>query len=333
VQRWLGPEGAAAYEPWPTGDGEPAEVTDPGVRLRAVRLARHSDREALACLSMSYPVSAALIYATRGEISDAARLTAGAAAGTDLAHARDIVLWFAARAGDHVGVEILLGQGADPEWKGGVAAKAAAFHGHDKVVALLAAPVVGAAGPEENARALGFADAAEASAHAAFLAARQRDHEWLIAYQATEGAQRRREDAARAHGIDPAAIVAVEPEDEIVLSIAFESWRPGDADAGEASETGFMVENEAFDIEQVKRLGWTHGFGEVAGNVSAGDVVFRSTTPDENRAHFEEGVDTFYTLTVHRFNGREPVQEDLEQVAAALQVTWPAAPAMRGLQR
>ena len=51
-------------------------------------------------------------------------------------------------------------------------------------------------------------------------------------------------------------------------------------------------------------------------------IWFNSTSPREDREHFEQGIDKFYSLHVHEVNGHEPEAEDYQKVANLIGVKF-----------
>lgn len=118
-------------------------------------------------------------------------------------------------------------------------------------------------------------------------------------------------------------------DDAFIVSIHFEKWTEEDCEAGEPGERGTLLDHESVDVDDLKRYGRDYGLSEACG-VGTPGLYFASTSPDENREHFEEGIDTYYSLHVHSVNGHEPDAADYQRIAGLVGVTLhdPAAPGM-----
>lgn len=113
-------------------------------------------------------------------------------------------------------------------------------------------------------------------------------------------------------------------EDSFLISIYYESWTHDDKDAGEPGEQGVEIARETLDADELRRYGRNYGISKpsVADPRSAPHIWFDSTAPDENREHFEQGIDKFYKLHVHEVNGHEPEAEDYQRVANLIGVKF-----------
>lgn len=121
------------------------------------------------------------------------------------------------------------------------------------------------------------------------------------------------------------AVTEAQPkEDSFLISIYYERWTHDDKDAGEPGERGVEVERETVDADDLERYGRDYGMSEP----SASDprmtphIWFNSTSPREDREHFEQGIDKFYSLHVHEVNGHEPEAEDYQKVANLIGVKF-----------
>lgn len=113
-------------------------------------------------------------------------------------------------------------------------------------------------------------------------------------------------------------------EDSFVISVYSERWTNEDIEAGEPGERDVEVERETVDADGMARYGRDYALS----NASAPDpgaaphIWFSSASPNEDREHFEQGIDTFYQLHVHEVNGREPEPEDYQKVADLIGVDF-----------
>lgn len=120
------------------------------------------------------------------------------------------------------------------------------------------------------------------------------------------------------------AVTAQPKEDSFLISIYYERWTHDDKDAGEPGERGAEVERETVGADDLGRYGRDYGMSEP----SASDprmtphIWFNSTSPREDREHFEQGIDKFYSLYVHEVNGHEPEAEDYQKVANLIGVKF-----------
>jgi hypothetical protein len=108
-----------------------------------------------------------------------------------------------------------------------------------------------------------------------------------------------------------------------VISVTFEKWSPEDRDEyGEPGDTGFEFENNKCDFNTL--ISYARDFGISTASASAPDanVYFKSTVADENQAHFEQGVDTFYCLHIDMIDEKAPTSEDIQRIADALNIRF-----------
>lgn len=100
------------------------------------------------------------------------------------------------------------------------------------------------------------------------------------------------------------------------VSVTFERFEDGND--GDPAETGFELEKEDFDCEQLQRLSWKYGFNAASDShlplFGSHKPWFLSTSPREDRAHFERGEDCFFALHLDQVDGREPTAADLQRV-------------------
>lgn len=120
------------------------------------------------------------------------------------------------------------------------------------------------------------------------------------------------------------AVTEAQPEDSFLISIYYERWTHDDKDAGEPGERGAEVERERVDADDLERYGRDYGMSEPSASDPrmAPHIWFNSTYPREDREHFEQGIDKFYSLHVHEVNGHEPEAEDYQRVANLIGVKF-----------
>lgn len=101
------------------------------------------------------------------------------------------------------------------------------------------------------------------------------------------------------------------------VSVTFEVWNNAAYDAGQPLESGFEVESEEFDCEQLARLQQKYGFDKVTDRHlwDGAKPVFKTTMPAEDRAHFERGQDKLFSLTLLAVDGQPPRPADQQRVA------------------
>lgn len=115
-----------------------------------------------------------------------------------------------------------------------------------------------------------------------------------------------------------------EKEDSFTVSVFYEKWTPEDTEAGEPGERGVEVEREVVDADKLKEYGRDYGMSEPSATdpTMTPNIWFSSTSPTEDREHFEKGINKFYSLHVHDVNGHEPDAEDYQRVANLIGVKF-----------
>ena len=113
------------------------------------------------------------------------------------------------------------------------------------------------------------------------------------------------------------------PEHTFHLLVTFDSWTAEDREHGEPSDRGFTQDAGDYDADELASLSRKLGLSEASIQVSdAGlTVAFMSTTPEENDAHFREGIDTYYTLHLKAVDGLPPTEETARLAAEVMGVT------------
>ncbi len=112
------------------------------------------------------------------------------------------------------------------------------------------------------------------------------------------------------------AVEVPEPDDVFLVSLYFEKWDEAALEAGETDDRGEVFVRETVDADDLKRYGREYELSQPsATDPNTPRLYFCSEVPDENREHFEAGIDTYYSLHVHAVNGREPGPEDYQKVA------------------
>lgn len=102
------------------------------------------------------------------------------------------------------------------------------------------------------------------------------------------------------------------------VSVHVEVFDAAAYEAGEPRERDTEVDQEDFDCEELMRLQDRYGFSEPSSShlpVNGSYLPwFKTTTPREDREHFEQGVDRFYSFHLHAVDGNEPALADLQRV-------------------
>ena len=106
-----------------------------------------------------------------------------------------------------------------------------------------------------------------------------------------------------------------ESEDALLVSVTFEHFTHDDLEAGEPSERGYDVERETVDWNTLERYAQDYGVHEASSSQPSEFVWFSSTSPREDREHFEQGIHKYYSLHVHEINGEKPTAEDMQRIA------------------
>lgn len=115
---------------------------------------------------------------------------------------------------------------------------------------------------------------------------------------------------------------------EIKASVYFERWSEASQAAGSLDEDdkGLSVNDEVFTVDELKACARKFNISTASaqGPDQAEHIWFSSTTPDENRDYFENGISTYYALHVHTIDGREPNADDYQMIADAIGVKFSA---------
>lgn len=104
-------------------------------------------------------------------------------------------------------------------------------------------------------------------------------------------------------------------EAQYVASITFELFSEESLEQGEAEERGYEVEKETFDRDELERLIREYGFAEPSSSTLSHPMWFSTTTPRQDRAHFEQGESRYFSLHLHEVNGEPPTLDDYADVA------------------
>lgn len=93
--------------------------------------------------------------------------------------------------------------------------------------------------------------------------------------------------------------------------------------ANETAHTQVEIDRETVDAETLQRYGKDYGISEASSShLSANQqsLWFYSVTPREDRAYFEHGVETYYSLHLHAVDDRNPEAKDYRAVADMINV-------------
>jgi hypothetical protein len=110
----------------------------------------------------------------------------------------------------------------------------------------------------------------------------------------------------------------------IVISAYSETWTPEDVEAGDASVRDVEHENEIVSPEQLEMLARDMGIDSPSASDPHGapNIWFTSSSPRQDRAHFEKGVNTHFSLHIHAIDGEPPTEIGIQRIADCLGVDF-----------
>lgn len=114
-----------------------------------------------------------------------------------------------------------------------------------------------------------------------------------------------------------AAQVGAEKTDVYNVSVTYEILTAESIENGDAESRGFDIEREEMDWDDLKRLIQDKGFSEPSSSHLDERMWFSTSSPEESRAHFEEGEDKYYSLHLNSVNGAPPTLDDMADIARA----------------
>ena len=99
----------------------------------------------------------------------------------------------------------------------------------------------------------------------------------------------------------------------------------------ETGQTQIEIDHETVDADTLQRYGRDYGISQAtSSHLSAHEksLWFYSVTPREDRAFFEKGIETYYSLHVHAVDDREPQAQDYRQIGALIDVRLDPSPTL-----
>lgn len=108
-----------------------------------------------------------------------------------------------------------------------------------------------------------------------------------------------------------------------LISIYSEMRSAGDDVANETGHTEVEIDHETVDADTLQRYGHDYGISEASSShLTQGEspIWFYSVTPREDRAYFEQGIETYYSLHVHEVDSKTPMAQDYQRVADLIHV-------------
>ncbi len=99
----------------------------------------------------------------------------------------------------------------------------------------------------------------------------------------------------------------------LIVSVTYEKFLPLDFDEGEASDIGFLVEDEEVNFEDIVHFASQYGFN--AAGASDSNTWLNSTNADQDREYFEQGIEKFYSLHIQQVDGKQPSAEQIRTIA------------------
>lgn len=101
--------------------------------------------------------------------------------------------------------------------------------------------------------------------------------------------------------------------------------------ANETAHTQVEIDRETVDADTLQRYGQDYGISEASSShlsPNQQSLWFYSVTPREDRAYFEHGVETYYSLHLYAVDDRNPDAKDYQAVAELINVRIDLAPAL-----
>jgi len=101
----------------------------------------------------------------------------------------------------------------------------------------------------------------------------------------------------------------------LIVSVTYEKFLPIDFDAGEASDTGFLVKDEEVSFEDIAHFAGRYGFNAASSSEVDRNTWLSSTDADQDREYFEQGIENFYSLHIQQVDGKQPSAEQIRTIA------------------
>ena len=114
-----------------------------------------------------------------------------------------------------------------------------------------------------------------------------------------------------------------------VVSIYSEQRTTADDIAQETGHTQVEIDHETVDADTLRRYGQDYGISQASSShITPGEnrLWFYSVTPREDRAYFEQGFETYYSLHIHAVNDRDPQAHDYQQLAKLIGIRLETTP-------
>lgn len=124
------------------------------------------------------------------------------------------------------------------------------------------------------------------------------------------------------------------PEDtrQYLISIYSEARSAADDVDNETATTQIEIDHEPIDADMLMRYAQDYGISEASSSHLSPDqnsLWFYSVTPSQDRAYFEQGVETYYSLHVHAIDDKKPDAKDYQLVAELINVRLDVAPSLK----
>lgn len=116
-----------------------------------------------------------------------------------------------------------------------------------------------------------------------------------------------------------------------VVSIYSEQRTTADDIAQEIGHTQIEIDHETVDADTLRGYAQDYGISQASSShITPGEnrLWFYSVTPREDRAYFEQGVETYYSLHVHAVNDRDPQAHDYQELAKLIGVRLETTPVL-----
>lgn len=149
---------------------------------------------------------------------------------------------------------------------------------------------------------------------------------------ARQWANQRRTESERDHAQDEA-----EREHRRYLISIYSEQRSAEMDlTSDIGLTQIEVDRETVNAETLERLGREYGISQASSShlgKSTDPLWFYSTTPREDRAYFEHGTETYYSLHLHAVDELPPEASDYRQAAELMGVRLETSHELNRIER
>ena len=132
---------------------------------------------------------------------------------------------------------------------------------------------------------------------------------------------------AAGEDVSPRDISPQEPSTEnthqYLVSIYSETRSVAEDVEDETTRTEVEIDQETIDADTLIRYAQDYGISEASSShitPNQHSLWFYSVTPQQDRAYFEQGIETYYSLHVHAVDDKKPSGPDYQHVADLIDV-------------